>query len=221
MAAPTFQVATSLGGAGTSTADFDVPTGVVAGSFVMIYLFEDPNNAVTPSSGFTEATGSPVTNSSATKPHRLHVYWKRATTTESGVYSFTVNATGLDWRQGWAVRYDGVIATGNPFDFTTTNLTDTAASPLPAVSGTTLGSDRLVVYAGSTYDGRTITEPSGFTARGTNTVAISDKTQTSAGSTGSVAATYAGGNTSSTVWMAALKGVGAGSVDTTKFFFMS
>lgn len=221
MAAPSFaSIAPKLSGSSSGTAAVPIPTGVVAGSFVMVYMFEDPNNAVTPSSGFAEAPGSPVTNSSLSKPHRLHIFWKRAAGTEldTDTYPFTVNTTGLDWRQAWAVRYTGVITSGNPFDFTTTNTADSGPSPMPSVSGTTLGADRLLINASSTYDGRIITSPSGFTQRTTaDVVEVSDKVQTTGGATGSINGTFAGSNTSSTVWLAALKPVGA-VTNTAQFF---
>jgi len=212
VAAPAFSaIGGILTGSSSTTASVPVPTGVTGvattpGELVVVYIYVENSQAVTPSAGFVHAGSSPVTNPSATKPIVLNVFWKRPTAADTGTYAFTV-ASGLVWREGYAVRYTGCISTGNPFDVTKSNQTDSvAAGSFPAVSGNTLGADRLLLYVATTFDGRTVTTAAGFTNRPSSGAwLISDKAQAARGATGSIAGSWAGSNTSSVVWLGALK----------------
>src|SRR6478752_4047495 len=157
MAAPTFgAVGGILTGSSSTTASVPIPTGVVGtgtdpGEIILVIMYVENSQAVTPSSGFAHAGSSPVTNSSATKPIVLSVFWKRASGTESGTYAFSV-ASGLSWREGYALRYTGCVASGDPWDFTTSAQADSgAAGAFASVSGTTSGADRTLIYAATTY----------------------------------------------------------------------
>lgn len=225
MAAPTFAaIGGILTGSGSTTAAFPVPAGVVGTTtdpteIIGVAGYVENSQAWTPSSGFVHAGSSPVTNPSATKPIVLSVFWKRATTAESGTYPFTV-ASGLSWREGYAFRLTGCHPTDpNPFDFTTSQQADSgAAGAFTSVSGTTLGPDRLLLYIATTYDGRATTTAAGFTDESSSGAwLLSDKAQAAAGGTGSIAGSWSGSNTSTVIWLGAVKPPGA-AVNTNQFF---
>lgn len=226
MAAPAFaSTGGILAGSSSTTAAVPVPTGVVGTTtdpteVIVVTMYVENSQAVTPSTGFVHAGSSPVTNASATKPIVLSTFWKRATASESGTYPFTV-AAGLAWREGWAMRYTGCVTSGNPFDFTTSAQADSGvAGAFTATSGNTSSNDQLLLHIATTYDGRTVTPSSGFTNRSSSGAwLVADKAQAVAGPTGSVTGSWAGGNTSTVIWLGALKSVSA-AVDTTKFFVL-
>lgn len=208
MALPAFgALGTSSGGGSGTTCNIPVPSGVVSGSVVLVFLYVETTQAVTPASGFTEAPNSPaeVTGSHA---HDLRVYWKRATGSDSGSYGFTI-AAGLAWRMGVAIRFSGCVTSGNPLDVTTSAVkTTTSDGTTPAVSLVSRGDERLWVWAGSFYNGDvTCTPPSGFTERaeiqGGVVIDVATKSQSVLGSSGSVSGTF-GGNGATGAWMGAL-----------------
>lgn len=215
-----------LTGSSSTTAAVPVPPGVVGtttdpGEVIVVVMYVENSQAVTPDTGFVHAGSSPVTNSSATKPIVLSVFWKRATGADSGTYAFTV-AAGLAWREGYALRYTGCVTSGNPFDVTTSAQADSgAAGAFTSVSATTTVANDLLVYIATTYDGRTVALPSGFAGKaGSGAWIISDNPQPSAGATGSIAGSWSGSNTSTVVWLGALKPPGGATVDYTKFYVL-
>lgn len=230
MAAPAFASVATGTASGSTTATFSVPSGVVGKTtdpteliVIPIYVEDGTQTVTPPDATWFEAGSSPVTLSTGTKKHATRFFYHRASGIESGTYGAFIFAAGLSWRAGFATRYTGVVATGNPFDFTTSAVTDsTSSTTLPAVSGTTTGADRLLLLTNTTFDTATITPPAGFTSRNVNTIDLSDKAQASAGATGSIAATRGAGTTSSTVWLGALKPVGSDSTppNTSQFFAM-
>lgn len=215
MAAPAYAAHGGLAGAGSTAADITIPTGVVLNSLILVPLYVEVAQAVTAPSGFAAETGynAPVIVGGS-KPFYQHVFWKRQTSATgagetTGTYGFTV-AAGVAWRAGYAIRYTGVVESGNPFDFTDSEAQPTdGPGPFPAVSGTTTGADRLLVLFNATWNGRTVTPPAGFTHRAINTVEFCDMAQAAAGPTGSISATFTGGNSSQAAWLGALKPVGA------------
>lgn len=195
MAAPAFGAAGTYltGGSGTSAA-IAVPSGVTADQVILAMLYIESTAAVTPPAGFTEAGASPI---SATGPgaHTLRVFWKRASGSDSGTYSFTW--TGSAYREGSAQRYTGCITSGNPLD-TGAGAPNSAqrssdATTTPAVSLTTQGADRLLVWAGTNFTGGAWTPPTSFTERADAGADLSVATlaQAAAGATGSVIGTCA------------------------------
>lgn len=196
MAPPAFGAAgTYLTGASGTSAAIPVPSGVTADQIILAHLYIESTATVTPPAGFTEAGASPI---SATGPgaHTLRVFWKRATGADSGTYSFTW--TGSAYREGSAQRYTGCITSGSPFD-TGAGAPNSAqrssdATTTPAVSLTTQGVDRLLVWAGTNFTGGTWTPPTqggGYTERvdaGAD-LSVATVAQASAGSTGSVVGT--------------------------------
>lgn len=193
-----------------------VPASVAAGDVIVIPIFVDTAATITGlPSGFAEAANSPISRPSGGGTHSLHVVWKRATGADSGTYSFTLS--GSAFVAGAAERYTGCVASGDPWDVTTsadggaTNSTTT-----PAVSVTTTGADRMLVFAGTNWGGGAWTPPAGFTERidsGSEVNTADDQSQAVAGSSGSVTATCAGSN-KTLAWLGALIGTTGGAAAT-------
>lgn len=209
MAAPAFGASgTAKNGSTTSTVSLDVPDGVVADSLVIAVMFCDGAADRNPTlAGWTEAENSPV----LTTDHALHVLYHRATGTEStgGTYDFVLDSG--TYNEGQAHRYDGVIASGTPFDAGTNSaVSNTGTSTSPAVTITTAGADRLLIHTATNWTGGTWTAPSGYTKRqqnGDGIATTSDLAQAVAGTSGSVTATTTGTGRS-TAWLGALVPVG-------------
>lgn len=205
MAAPAFgSVGTYLQGS-VSTASVAVPASVASGDLIVVVLFiNGATSLTTPAAGFVDAPNSPVINVSGT-PHRVHVLWKRASGADTGTYDFVLSAS--DFMSSGALRYTGVVTSGSPWDVTTSaNSNDTSSTTTPAVSVTTTGANRMLVFAGSNWSGGGWTPPTGFNERidsGFAVVTADDLVQVSAGSSGTVQATSVSNNRT-VAWLGAL-----------------
>lgn len=201
MASPAFGSAgTYLSGASSTTAAFAVPASVAANDVIIVtYYSEDTTGTVTAPGGFAVKTDTIVTGN-----HRLVIAWKRASGADTGTYSFTT--TNAAWREGGAVRYTGVVTSGDPFDVTSTNQA-TSGTTTPAVSVTTTVADTLLVWAMSNFNGGTASAPSGYTLRLSGAggdAAQATLAQASIGGSGSITAT-APANAGQTAFLGALK----------------
>lgn len=208
MAVPVFGAAgTYLSGTGATTAAIAVPAGVTSGQIVLAFLYIESTTAITTvPSGFTECAASPIA-ATGLGLHSLHVYWKRASGADSGTYTF--GWTGSIYREGVAERYTGCVTSGDPWD-TGAGAPNSAqrssdATATPAVSLTTQGADRKLVWAGTNFAGGAGTPPSGWTERadGTSDLWTADKDQAVAGATGSITGSNAA-SSYSCAWMGAL-----------------
>lgn len=208
MAPPVFGAAgTYLSGTAAATAPIAVPTGVTSGQIIVAFLYIESTVAITTvPSGFTECAASPI-SATGLGAHSVHAYWKRATGADSGTYTF--GWTGSIYREGVALRYTGAVTSGDPWD-TGAGAANSAArssdaTATPAVSLTTQGADRKLVWCGSNFAGGAGTEPSGFTKRADNTsdIWVADKDQAVAGATGSITGSNAA-SSYSCAWMGAL-----------------
>lgn len=218
MALPAYAATgTSSGGGNGTTCNIPVPTGVADKHVILAFLYVETTQAVTPAAGFLEAPDSPVVVTGA-HAHDMHIYWKRATAGDTGNYAFTV-AAGLAWRLGVALRFTGVVETGNPFDVTASAIkTTTTTGATPAVSDTTTGPDRLWVWSASYFNGDATCTPPGTTTEradvsGGVALDVATMNQASAGSSGSLTGTFSG-NGATGAWLGALLPVSA----TGKFF---
>lgn len=188
-----------LAGASSSSANLSVPTTPAADANtldVITLLTDGASVTLTPPDGtWTQAPDSPVTRASGA-PHREHVWYKRATT-DSGTYNFTTS-DATKWREGICTRLTGVVASGDPFDDTASGEGFSTGNATTAVSVTTTGADRLLLFSSVALFGQTYTPPTGFTERYDATggggsfdtgLEIATKEQLVAGSSGSVSAT--------------------------------
>jgi hypothetical protein len=222
MTAPAFGAAgTQLQGSTGTTASVDVPDGVVAGSLVVVTAFIDtPTGTITAMPlDFANAGDSPVSGGS----NKTYVMWHRATGSEStaGTYDFTLS--GAIYRNMQAITYDGVVASGDPWDVTAAALDNTNGTVTPAVSDTTTLADTLLVFAGTNWAGGAWTPPGGFTERrdtGDQVCTVADLAQAAAGATGSITATCVGSDRR-TAWLGALKPVVTGPPPPTPSLFVT
>ncbi len=199
MAAPAFgAIGTRLAGATSGTAAVPVPAGVTAGQIVYVFLYLEADRAITAPSGFALLGGA----NQATGNHWTYVYWKRATASDSGTYSFTFTST---FREGVALRVTDAIATGDPNDVFAKAGRSTSGTVTPAVSVTTTGVDRLLIWFGSDFSTGSWTPPSGYTERldDATEITVATRTQAAAGSSGSVTGTSTGSN-QQTAWLVAV-----------------
>lgn len=195
MAGPTWGVAALLANATANTAQFAVPSGVVAGSVIVAVLYRDLSGAsyeaVTLPSGFTLVPGNPGATTGTFHTVGMDIAWKRATGADSGTYDFSW--TTSFFRMGVAMRLDGCTSSGNPFEADNGAVSSANSTSTPAVSVTTLGADRLLLWVGSSWESGAWTQPSGFTARVTNAdfdlLTAASAAQAVAGASGSVAGT--------------------------------
>lgn len=210
MAPPTFGAAgTYLSGTGATTAPIVVPSGVTAGQIIVAVLYIESTVAVTPPLDFVECAASPI-GAVAPGLHRIRVYWRRASGADAGTYTFSW--TGSIYREGFALRYTGAVTSGDPWD-TGAGAPNSAArssdaTATPAVSLTTQGPDRKLIWVGSNVAGGAGTPPSAggtWTERadGNSDVWTADKDQVTAGATGSVTGSNAS-SSYSCAWMGAL-----------------
>jgi hypothetical protein len=142
-----------------------------------------------------------------------HVFWKRATGADSGTYDMTF--TGTPFRSAVAFKIVDEVESGDPFDVTNTAAkTTTTDGTTPSVSVTTTGSDRLVVWIGFAFAAGVCTTLTGYNEKydpGAGGVVIDVATQASAGSTGSLSATFAN-NGSTAAWLGAVLPIALGSL---------
>ena len=179
-----------------------VPSGVVAGSLVVVFLYADWSAATTtpaagtlivPPTGFILGTEINRNGGAADFSQLVCWYYKYATAADSGTYSFSVNSLdghAIGEGNAIAARITGGTGSGSPF-------TDTVQSFAPAKStSTTISSftpdaDNSLLLAGMIYEsGGTFTYPTGWTkdAGGVtgSTGAIGHVAQTTAAATGSL-----------------------------------
>lgn len=223
-------VGTRLTGGSSTTAAVPVPAGVVAGSFVGIWLWTYtvtggvfPTLSATPS-GFQQDANSP--QSSSSQGARAYFYWKIASGSDSGTYGFTINYNGgsSPYRTGVAFCYENTDQT-TPIE-ASTGAHATANATYPGLAVTTLGANRTLLWLGGDGDGDNLyscTPPAGFTVRyNANpdaSLTVVDKNQPTQGASGTVSATQTGGSSIICEWLGALKPP-ASAPNTTNFFAM-
>jgi len=178
-------------GSGTSIA-VPVPSGVSAGDIVIVCLYVETTGTVTPPAGFTQKSSASTTASG--QAHTARIFWKRATGSDSGTYTFSWS--GTVYHASASMRVSGGTASGDPFGSainTAVNNSGTGTTT-PAPSSLTPSTDYcLLVFFGTSYYGGPWTPPSTWTERVDNSYppTLATKSQTTATATGSVSATTA------------------------------
>jgi hypothetical protein len=218
MVAPTIgAIGARLTGTETTTAQVAVPPGVVVDSVVVVTICRnsfaasyDPLTSV--AAGFTLVDDNPGRashNSGVTTV--MDVLWKRATGADSGTYDF--GWTDSAYRVAFAARIDGCRTTDDPFEADdgaaqagTAPTTDT-----PALSVTTIGTDRLLLWAATSWDSGTWTMPTGFTQQVSDVsfdlLTCGTKNQAVAGGSGSLVGSQPG-SSAHAAWVGAFVGEG-------------
>jgi hypothetical protein len=205
VAAPAFgAIGTQLQVNPGSTSSVADPPTVAANDIIVVAMFVDAAGVVSAMpSGFAHATGSPITVT-GTGAHSQVIAWKRATGADTGTYDFTITSAG--YVNGAATRYTGCITTGSPWDVTDAQFSTALGTVTPAVTVTTTGSDRLLVWSATNWSGGAWTPPTSFTERrdsGDEVMTSADLVQAGAGSSGSVTGTCVG-NDRRTAFLGAL-----------------
>lgn len=95
-------------------------------------------------SGWTEFPDSPQSNSSDPLNARLQVFWRRATSGAEADATVS-DVAGDDSKIGVIVTIRGCVASGNPFDVTAGDNTDTNSTSVSIPGDTTTGADRLIL----------------------------------------------------------------------------
>lgn len=193
----------------SGSAPIPVPSGVAADDIIILQLYMEGTMAVMPPTDFTAIPGSPIIVASGSSIHRQHVMWKRATGADSGTYSPTWS--GSSFSIGVATRFTGCVTSGSPLDGTPSTASRTTnGTTTPAVSLTTTGPDRLLVFGATGYGPYTFTPPTNFTERVDTAEALTLATRdwATAAASGNVSATQSTG-TGQTAWLLALIGASA------------
>lgn len=168
-----------------TTATPAIPAGTAVNHIAVVTIYKENTAAVTAPSGFTLVTNTPI---STTAPTHHSVYWKRLTAADTGTYSFSW--TGGAWREASCSIFSGCITTGTPTEIHSANFSNTAVTTTPAVSGTTAGADRMLVWSATNFQFGTWTMPASFANRsgGSGSLALATATlgQAAAGATGSL-----------------------------------
>lgn len=207
MAAPAFGSSGALLTGSGSSASFAAPAGVAAGDAIVIVFFLDSSATVTVyPSGFAEAENSPVSLPAGGGQHSLHIVGKWASGSDAGTYDFAFSAGA--YREGAAHRFTGGAGSGALFDSPTGfAVAATSGTVTPPVGTSTLGADRLLLFAGTDWSGGSWTPPAGFTERmdgGVGLVTLDELAQAVSGSSGSVSATSTG-NDKRAAWIGGLR----------------
>lgn len=192
MAAPSY-VSSSIGGVTTNTISVLAPSSVVSGNLLLAVASCDASfftgTVTTGASEFTVPSGWTqfgFTFSTVTTHHLpLAVYYKFASASEPGTYDFTCKNNYLSVA---ILQYSGVTST-SPLDVKAFAGHNTSSGDFPSV--TTSVADERLVFGITTYTGVT-TSSTVATLRAQaalspdRSLAVLDKTQASAGSSGTV-----------------------------------
>ena len=186
------QVGTATGPGSAANLSLTLPTPVAADDVMIAHIYiEASAMSITPPSGWAEITPAAESTGSV---HAQRLFWVRAAGGETGSVSFTHASA---FRGGYISRYTGCVTTGSPLETpagTSAAGTSVSGTTAPAVSDTTTGTYRLLIYGGMNFStGGTWTPPTGFTERfesGSELGSFATKYQTAAGATGSIQGTY-------------------------------
>jgi hypothetical protein len=180
---------TNSGTGGAVNLSLALPASIAANDILLAHIYDETQNlAITPPSGWVEIT--PIASSGQSENH---VFWTRAAGGETGSVTFThANTT----RGGIITRWTGCVTSGTPFDTpggSSAAANATSSTTTPAVSDTTAGANRLVVFMATDWQQpATFTPPTGFTENidvGTEVGTVASLLQAAAGATGSITAT--------------------------------
>lgn len=193
-------------GAGTGVTNIltlTKPTGVVSGDLLIACITEDSvtTSGVSIPTGWTRLISAVVSSGNTLYGA---MYYKVAGGSEPSSYSWG-NMTGFT--DANLIAYSGVDNTTS-FDVTSSSANGTANLTIPGITTVTNGAQLLI--AGGNWTGNTPTATAGYTKETTQSDgnAIFDKSQATAGATGTVA--YNGGSSSQVAFLLALRPAGGG-----------
>lgn len=176
-------------GSTASTINISQVPGMQVGDLIVIVNYQEVTGAQVDATGtFTKLFEA---NNWGGGIHTMTVWWKRVTASEPA-WQFTPPSS--TWVGGQAMCISGALASGSPFRQTPASATadDTTSANSPAVALTAVPANDILIWAGTNYQGPTITGPAGYTLAGTSSrvAAMGHKIQTATGDTGNVVATW-------------------------------
>jgi len=188
MAAPVLQTSTTSAGATSASVAVTYPASIAANDIVIVSIYKENANAVTPPAGFSEIPTAPTT----TAVQAQHTFWYRAAGGETGTVTFSW--TGSVFHAAAAHRISGCTTSGNPYENTlsapSTNSSNTSVATLN-VSIASTSANTLLYWAGTDFTGGNVwTVPGGF-GNLTDLDVLGDafKTNAAGGATGNVTGT--------------------------------
>jgi len=190
---------TYLNGAVRTTTQVPIPASTAEFDVVLVHMYLEITNAVTPATDFAEVPGAEFTSNNTGG----RVFWKRLTAAEGGTtYDFT-HPSGFT--EAVAERYTGCVRYGDPYDAGADSVQRSSADTnTPAVTITTANDNRLIVWSATSVSIGAWTPPTGYDERvdtGREITVATDELLT-AGSSGSLVGT--GPSDNMTAWALAL-----------------
>lgn len=194
----------------TTAVTATIPTGVVAGSMVIVCVFTSQSSSTITgfgTSGLAHAPGSPLLSSGNNVT--VNVLYKIASGSESGSYSLTASAGIGFWAAG-GCRVDGAAAT--PWDTnsgTGSALNGSVSATSLTTSMTTQAANEMLFNAAAQFNGGTWTQPTSFTKDFTDTAApgalyFAHLIQAAAGATGTLTTSQTGAASQMDDWLGAI-----------------
>jgi hypothetical protein len=211
VAGPTIgAIGARLSASSTTSASVAVPSDVAADSVIVVMLsrsaLDDSYRTLTLPSGFALVPDNPGGTTGAGGAFKaLDVAWKRATGNDAGTYDFSWSGSN-QFRTAFALRIDGCRTAGNPFEADDGAVGTGDVVVTPAVSVTTTGADRLLLWGAGSWDSGAWTMPTGFTQQVSDApfdlVTCGTKAQAVAGGSGSLVGSQPG-NSTRAAWVGA------------------
>jgi hypothetical protein len=210
MVAPSFAAIGTQQATSTANPSVEPPAGLddeIPGQVVVVTMLVDGTATVTGiPAGFTRCDGFPLAITVGGGAHRQEKFWGHAADVGAGPWVWTLS--GGTYVNRAAELFVDCRPTGNPWDadFAGQETSGVNGTVTPALEIETSSDDCCLVFSATNWSGGAWTPPTGFTERrdsGDRNVTSADKTQASAGLTGSVTATCAG-NDKRTAWLGAL-----------------
>jgi PKD repeat protein len=191
----------------TTTVSLPAPTGRAAGDVLVASFTADKNPTVAVPAGWTAITNGLNIGSGA----RVFAYYRVVGSSDPATYTWTLS-TAVKWGGG-ITAYTGVNTT-TPLDSTVaTAVNATFSATSIAVPGVTTASNGAMLIGGLGFDSSTTaaTAPTGWTERfetsGGQVAEQADRTQATAGATGTATWTFSTGKAVA-AWRTALKPAG-------------
>lgn len=184
--APTLMTSSVSSYGGTDDVVFSAPSGLVDNDIIICSIFSFSTGSLatmTPPTGFTELSVSPINVTDASSNLGRHqVWWKRAAS-ESGSYTFT-STPSTNSRQSSIITVRDCITTGSPVDANSANSANFGQTTTATGITTTVAYDLLLWLSHDWTGGGSLSPPTGFTERYDSLLYAADKAQTASGATG-------------------------------------
>lgn len=140
--APTFQAAGTVNASTGANITVTWPTHLAGDIGIMITETSGNSADLTPPAGWNAVPSTPVTDVATIAGSKLHVWWRRATSSAEGAVA---TGAATDHIISRIVTFRGCITTGNPGNVSTVGTKTTASTTATVPSVTTTVDDTLIV----------------------------------------------------------------------------